>query len=359
MKRLVVFLSLATLCLSSIKGVSQTTFIASSYDYYKGGYVWSDLGNWTNGLPAPGNDATIPENLTVGIADDLLVDFVVDNHGTIKNDAIMCNKGTINNYGYFENFREVINFGEVNIVFDESASNMFGGGLFSNSAGVIKNYGTIQNDWRFLNTIGWIYNYGIFLNNAELSQSGFINNFGTFSNVGELPLPTGVINQCGVWEWSVPAYTITTENCENIGCSEESACNYDADATYQDGPYNGSCLFEGDCCDDADPSTDHEALDENCECTAVSEEDSVNDILPFCLIFPNPAKDELAIQVGGPITNASIRIVDSFGRVMLERDKQPIQEKAVLDLSSLRPGAYSVQMSCGFGRAAHQLIIEH
>ena len=68
MKNLTIYLSLAVFCFLSTATYSQTTFTgAVSPD-------WHDAGNWDNGLPAAGNDATIPAGLTVV------------NSGTINND---------------------------------------------------------------------------------------------------------------------------------------------------------------------------------------------------------------------------------------------------------------------------------
>ena len=95
MKRFVAFLSLAALCLLSTEALSQTTFTgAISQD-------WGEEGNWTHGLPAPGNDATIPEGLLVRNYGTIHNDFdgIINNYGTIVNEP----DGTINNYGTIVN----------------------------------------------------------------------------------------------------------------------------------------------------------------------------------------------------------------------------------------------------------------
>ncbi|MFZ6053523.1 hypothetical protein ABHV44_16020, partial [Flavobacteriales bacterium DA487] len=60
---------------------------------------------------------------------------------------------------------------------------------------------------------------------------------------------------------------VITEECECEGetvpgCTNINACNYDPDATVND----GSCLFTGDSCDDGDPETVNDTIDENCQC---------------------------------------------------------------------------------------------
>jgi hypothetical protein len=60
------------------------------------------------------------------------------------------------------------------------------------------------------------------------------------------------------------------ENCQcggNTipGCTDSNACNYDPNATVDD----GSCLFTGDSCDDGNPETMDDTIDENCLCEGV------------------------------------------------------------------------------------------
>ena len=218
MKKLIVSLSLAVLCLSTSIVFSQTTFTgAISND-------WGEAGNWENGLPAAGNDATIPDGLTVNTGGFLTINFTIYNDGTINN------FGTINNNsdGIIDNFGTIYNDGIINITNDGIIDN---NGIIYNFV-IIENYGIIENYWT-------IENYGTIRNNSggTIGNTGFIdNNFGT-------------INQCGTWIGpdSQPN-SYSTANCPVPGCTDTSACNYDAAATSDD----GSCVSipEGACdCD--------------------------------------------------------------------------------------------------------------
>ena len=74
MKNLTACLSLAVFCLLAATAFSQTTFTGAVSD------DWDDAGNWDNGLPAEGNNATIPAGLTVV------------NFGTINNDGLISSR---------------------------------------------------------------------------------------------------------------------------------------------------------------------------------------------------------------------------------------------------------------------------
>ena len=51
------------------------------------------------------------------------------------------------------------------------------------------------------------------------------------------------------------------------GCNDITACNYSPDAGFND----GSCVFVGDSCDDGDPNTLDDMIQENCECIGTSD----------------------------------------------------------------------------------------
>ena len=111
MKNLIACLSLAVFCFLSTTTFSQTTFTgAISTD-------WAAAGNWDNGLPAPGNDATIPVGLYVVNFGFLSVDFTITNYGaitnfgTINNDGGIVNVGTIINAGTIDNSGIIVNVG--------------------------------------------------------------------------------------------------------------------------------------------------------------------------------------------------------------------------------------------------------
>ena len=52
----------------------------------------------------------------------------------------------------------------------------------------------------------------------------------------------------------------------DAGCMDDQACNYEFDATVDD----GSCLFPGDACNDGDPGTIDDVYISNCECQGVT-----------------------------------------------------------------------------------------
>ncbi len=258
MKNLIALISLAACCLFSTTTFSQTTFTgANSTD-------WADAGNWDNGLPAPGNDATIPNGLTVSIESDVDFDFDVNNFGTIEHTYIgygfITNYGTIENYGtinigwYFWNINGSTinnnNGGTINItevlgqineteltVFAGATINNYIGGTIDNSGTIwtngtiynhssINNFGKVQNHWNFYNQTG---------GTITVTNGGWVNNNGNFYNcwgtyTGCLPQvnPLIILDDCYVCGGNGTS-----------GCTDPAASNYDFTACSDD----GSCVF--------------------------------------------------------------------------------------------------------------------
>ena len=228
----------ALACFLSLSVFSQTTFTGTINN------VWAEAGNWDNGLPAAGNDATIPDGLTVINGDFLPINFTIDNFGTIDNlGGLIYNDGTINNGGTINNDGFIDNGG----VIDNNGSIINDGDIINNNYGTIDNFGTIVNDnfGTIVNdNFGTINNGGTINNDGNIENGGAIDNFETIVNNGTIE-NGGTIDQCGIWEGDEPVFNPYTP-CAGSGCTDTSACNYDAAATSDD----GSCesLSCADCC---------------------------------------------------------------------------------------------------------------
>ena len=226
---------------------------------------------------------------------------MIVNYDNITNTGLLENDGAVEN----ESSGIILNLGSMRIGW---------------SVGSLVNNGTLENRSFFVvehavNSEGVVENNGLILNEdcvddyncASFYNGGTLNNNndGTISNYSYL-YNTGTINQCGSWngserDLSNPAYLpYTTDNCTSA--VDESALSF--------------------------------------------------------LMFPNPTRNELTLQLQGYQQMASIQIKDAAGRSVLKMDKVAIGNTITLGLSSLRPGVYSVQVSCGLARAVHQLIIE-
>ena len=97
MKNIVSFLSLAVFCFLSTATYSQTTYTGAIGITDLGD--WADPGNWSNGLPAIGNDATIPAGKSVFIIGTVINNGYIYNNGAIQNAGNIDNNGTIDNNG--------------------------------------------------------------------------------------------------------------------------------------------------------------------------------------------------------------------------------------------------------------------
>jgi len=281
MKILTFCLSLVLASVVSTSVLSQTTFTGLVDSDY------SNPGNWDNGLPAAGNDATIPDGLTAFITASLNVDYNLIVNGIITNnsagviitiDGTLYSDGTIDsgqgiiNNGVFTNDGDFYLDGTVDNYGDFVNEGSFFVGLSSD--GTFNNYnsGTIDN-YLYITIFpeGVIYNEGVITNNLTdglIDNFGVINNMGDFYNDGSVfngdpAMPNAVIYSCfGNFSGNLPEgfplqlnFCPSLEICdgldndwdgsidEDCGCTDESGCNFDSTAILDD----GSCLFSDAC----------------------------------------------------------------------------------------------------------------
>ncbi len=131
---------------------------------------WFTVTNWSNGLPALGNDATVPSGKTVVISQVLTVNFNIQSFGGITNNSVLT-----------------------------LATNLVSGGLITNSGTLTVNSG------------------------ITLTSSGGINNSGTINNNGNTNsnsvftnLATGLVNNNNTWTQQA-AITNGGSFCANAG----------------------------------------------------------------------------------------------------------------------------------------------
>ena len=136
-----------------------------------------------------------------------------------------------------------------------------------------------------------------------------------------------------------------------LGCTSSDACNYDSQATVD----NGNCLFVGDACDDNNASTSNDSIAADCSCMGVilSVE---TEMLSGIQMFPNPTSQQLRIKSPGNQIIQAIELHDMNGqRVMSEK---PLSSDIQLNVSSLAAGQYMVEVRTanGMRRVPIQII---
>ena len=147
---------------------------------------WNDATNWTAGVPTSGQTATLPvmeDGNSPIYGGSPVIDFTIQNAGTLTFNTVVFNNGTIINFGggIIINENYFINAGSM--VFDND-------GIFNNG-GVFDNFGTYEH-----------------------AASAELNNLGTFNSLGDLN-SNGPINNEGTL--IVSGKFITTQKLENSG----------------------------------------------------------------------------------------------------------------------------------------------
>ena len=155
--------------------------------------------------------------------------------------------------------------------------------------------------------------------------------------------PWGVANGDTIYWKSMVVYS-------SLGCTNAEACNYAPLAEVD----NGTCVLIGDSCDDGNPETLNDMIDENCLCSG--EVDDVNevDLSEHLELAPNPASYTLRIASTSAL--GGIRILDSQGRVWMNRRSNEMVLR--LDISHLPPGMYFFESSSGQDSSMSRFIVQ-
>ena len=143
------------------------------------------------------------------------------------------------------------------------------------------------------------------------------------------------------------------DELEIAGCTDADACNYNELATDED----ESCILVGDACDDGDENTINDVIDENCECTG--EVDVVLEASPLAFdLFPNPAGQSVFLRFGELSSQVTLQILDATGRLVWERQHVVIQGAMELDVAMLGSGTYQMMVSDTRGVEVRRLAIQ-
>jgi hypothetical protein len=134
---------------------------------------WSTAANWSNGLPALGNEPTVVGGTTVCINGTLAINYAVTNFGSIINKGTTTLTGSINSGGALEN----------QSVFTIAAgATMTSSGGFTNS-GTVTNNGNVNSNSALTNAATGVFNnFSIWSQNGACINNGIMSNkAGTFS----------------------------------------------------------------------------------------------------------------------------------------------------------------------------------
>ena len=114
------------------------------------------------------------------------------------------------------------------------------------------------------------------------------------------------------------------------------------------------CILVGDSCDDGNPSTLEDVINDDCLCGG--EVDLLNEAVQteWLTLGPNPVALTLSINADRPLNN--IRVLDLQGKVWLR--KNTTDGNLMLDVSSLVPGTYLLETFYGDVRSFSRFIVQ-
>ena len=139
---------------------------------------------------------------------------------------------------------------------------------------------------------------------------------------------------------------------EIVGCTDSSACNYSSVAT----DHSNTCIFVGDPCDDLNPLTFEDYVDEECFCGGI-EIINVNELESLQVrIYPNPSSNNLTIDLGD-LTGGNIttKLYDISNKLVFKKQSTSTLH---IDVSNYAKGLYTIELSNHDKVLKSQLIIE-
>ena len=140
------------------------------------------------------------------------------------------------------------------------------------------------------------------------------------------------------------------DELEVSGCMQLEACNWNPDATDSD----DSCEFPGDPCDDGDATTVYDVIDADCDC--VGEVDRVDEFGQWGIeLFPTPVQDVMRLQFRGQASGQStLTLKNAAGQTVRT---ELLQGDATVDVSGLAEGLYFVTLDGAWGSATRRVVV--
>ena len=144
---------------------------------------------------------------------------------------------------------------------------------------------------------------------------------------------------------------ICDEN-EVSGCTYEAACNYNPSVEFDD----NTCVFIGDSCDDDNPNTIDDVIQEDCECRGTSAM-MVDELEGLSVkIYPNPASNSLNVDLGDLNgVETTVKIHSFSGQVVFE---EVSSSNLLIDISKYAKGAYTLELTTSDSVLRSHVVVE-
>ena len=136
------------------------------------------------------------------------------------------------------------------------------------------------------------------------------------------------------------------------GCDDELACNFVSTATEND----GSCTYPGDPCDDGDPQTLEDVLDEACDCVDASSIDGIGAAAWVGLeVYPNPVEDVLTVVLPLDASHA-LSLVSLSGQTVVAH-QTAVRGTLQWPLGHLPAGVYLLHVTGAERTATRRVVV--
>lgn len=152
------------------------------------------------------------------------------------------------------------------------------------------------------------------------------------------------------------------ESCpvdEVLGCTDNTACNYDAAANTDD----NSCLFEGDACDDGNAGTENDMISSNCICEGVVGIEEYSSLY-ISEVYPQPIKNRVNINFfSNQSGKVNVSIYAANGKEVYSYDSPSTmnvgeQTLSLLLSDNISTGLYLIKLSIDAQQIVQKVVFE-
>ena len=153
-------------------------------------------------------------------------------------------------------------------------------------------------------------------------------------------------------------YTVSNYGTYYVKVTDANGCTIESNSIQYDTPPTSSwdCIIGQGC---SDPGTGMGMYSSQAACNVACEVSSVDETSTGIAlsVYPNPFKEETTVDFGRAVKQASVRVVDVFGK-LIEEHSVINTDKHILKRENKASGIYFIEIEAEGIKLFHKIILE-